>query len=150
MLQLKRATTRDEIDLCHRIRQTGFKAEYGHDPTIDTDEHDAKPSTFHFLGWVDGDEPTFENCVAVARCFMFNDHEAEIGRVLVLPKWRQRGFGAKLIEFIEETTADVVTKFVIYAFGPKMSFYRRFGFEEDDWKKPEKGHYLYRMHKVRA
>ena len=49
-IEVRIATTREELRTCLRLRWTVFVEEQGVPPSLEVDEHDHEPSTVHVLG----------------------------------------------------------------------------------------------------
>ena len=128
---VRRIETETDWDAAQRIRTRVFIEEQGCPPEEEWDAHDEPAARgvtcHHLLGLVDG-EP-----VAVARWRpVTHDGErmAKLERFAVLPAWRGKGLGRRMVAAtIEDAAAASFTAFVLHAQAHLEGLYASFGFE---------------------
>ena len=99
------------------IRFSVFSQEQGVDPAIDFDGLDRE--ALHVVSY-DDDEP-----VGTGRIL----EDGHIGRVCVMPRYRSRGIGTRIMEVLIETAREKGIKEVhLYAQVDAVPFYDRLGF----------------------
>ncbi len=99
------------------IRQRVFIEEQQVPQEMEWDEHDATAT--HFLVTVNN------KSIACARL----KTDGQIGRMAVLPAYRDQGIGSKLIRFIIQHAAKLAfKKLTLHAQTPAIPFYEKYGF----------------------
>lgn len=100
------------------IRFAVFVREQGVPPALEHDEHDA--SALHLLARDNDGRP-----IGTAR--MLDD--GHIGRMAVLPTWRDRGVGSTLLrELLRVASRRGCERVFLHAQCPAVTFYERLGF----------------------
>lgn len=99
------------------VRCAVFVDEQGFPAALESDENDL--SALHILAEFDG------TAVATARCTV----EGQIGRMAVLPTFRNRGIGGILLRtLVHRAAARGITKVYLNAQVPALRFYSHYGF----------------------
>ncbi|TMW68385.1 hypothetical protein Poli38472_005853 [Pythium oligandrum] len=128
-LDVTQVSFTEGFETCKALRYQVMIVENGFDPDLDVDADDFKATTRHFLGR-DVDTNEF---VAVARCCVdATRREGKIGRVAVLAKCQGRGYGAALMQAVEENVKNDCDRLLLGAVMYKVGFYRRLGYERVD------------------
>lgn len=87
------------------------------------DEHDNSETKYIVI--LDKDFP-----VATARMYRLNVNDVMIGRVVVLPEYRHRGLGTKVIKECEKWAKDLgFNKTILESRENKISFYKKLGYK---------------------
>ena len=94
MIDVRLATTPDELDNCLRLRWTVFVEEQGVRPSLEVDEHD-KTDAVHALAAAKG-IPCGTGRV------ILREGVAKIGRMAVIDDVRGQGVGRALLAFLED------------------------------------------------
>ena len=88
------------------------------------DEHDTPETKYVLI--LDEDFP-----IATARMYQLDDESAMIGRVVVLPEYRHKGIGTKVIRECEQWALELgYKKTVLESRDNKVTFYKQIGYEE--------------------
>jgi len=120
LISVRFAVADSDLTLCHSIRRAVFVDEQGINPLLEFDESDN--GTQSLLAYA-GRMP-----VGVARLAL-HSWDIQLGRVAVLPPWRQQGIGKALvetaIEFARKRRAHSV---VLHSQTTVVPFYEKFGF----------------------
>lgn len=104
-----------------RVRLAVFVEEQGVPQELERDDHDAR--AFHLLAAEPGGEP-----VGTARLLP----DGQIGRMAVLPEWRRRGIGGRLLEeLLRVAAARGLSGVFLHAQCTALPFYARFGFQAE-------------------
>jgi len=112
------ADWRDDAEMLSGVRHKVFVQEQGVPEDIETDGRDA--DCYHALALADWETP-----VGVARM----DEQGHIGRVAVLPEWRGRGVGTRLVQFlILFATFEGIQRVEVNSQIDVCEFYQRLGF----------------------
>ena len=118
-IQIKIADWPGDLATLQHIRQTVFIEEQSVPEELEWDEHD-KTAT-HFLALVDN------TAVATARLKV----DGQIGRMAVLPAYRNKTIGQRLLSFVLETAVSQDIDFVfLHAQVQVLDFYKKQGFIE--------------------
>lgn len=89
------------------------------------DEHDSPETKYIVL--LDEEFP-----VATCRFFALDEEHAEIGRVVVLPEYREQGLGRKVIEEAEKWLAELGFRTaVVESRIEAVGFYEKLGYKKD-------------------
>jgi predicted GNAT family N-acyltransferase len=109
------------------IRVRVFVEEQGVPPELEVDEHDRDdPSARHALVRAD------DVAVAAGRYYAIETGSVQIGRMAVLPEWRGRGVGARLLaELVAEAEREGYRRAHLHAQTHAAEFYRKAGFADD-------------------
>lgn len=106
------------------IRKCVFIEEQGVPEELELDEYD--PVAWHALAYLDS------HCIGTARLVILGESIEDIGRIgrmAVLPKYRQQGHGGRLLKaLLEQGTLKGITQFELHAQLSAISFYEQFGF----------------------
>ncbi|ARU92316.1 acetyltransferase, GNAT family protein [Spiroplasma clarkii] len=105
-----------------QIRENVFIQEQNIAPEIELDDFDQ--SSFHIIGF-DNDQKT----ICCARFLQINQ-QWQIGRVAVLQQFRNKGYAAQMLNYIETYLKEVFKiKFIhIHAQKPVQKFYEKLGY----------------------
>ena len=115
-------TTPDDRAAAMKIRMAVFVDEQGVPPDLEPDEYDAGAT--HLLARDGNGE-----AVGTARIVGKGDGVAKIGRVAVLPSYRQRGVGrALMVEALRVLHRDGFAQVFLDAQLPVIAFYEGLGF----------------------
>lgn len=111
----------DDLDTVLDIRRIVFIEEQG---VSFEDEVDGKdPEAIHLLATLDG------HPIGTARLLMQGEM-GKIGRVAVLPEYRQRGFGSNLVRFaVDELRRRGAARAMLGAQTHAIGFYEALGFQ---------------------
>jgi len=117
----RQAQSAEDMLRVFMIRGIVFMEEQGISLAEELDEHDAE--AVHILGEIEG-EP-----VACGRIRLL-DGEGRLQRLAVRRKWRGRGIGGRLLEFMLDRCRSMgVSEFSLHAQTRARDFYLRYGFE---------------------
>src|SRR5436190_13562193 len=122
-LEVRAATSEEDLRTCLRIRWTVFVEEQGVPPSLEVDEHDREPGTVHAIGLAGGVP------AAAGRAVVTEGGRAKIGRMAVIDELRGRGLGSRLLEFLEaEARRRGAREAVLWAQLQAQPFYERHGY----------------------
>jgi predicted GNAT family N-acyltransferase len=109
------------------IRMRVFVEEQGVPPELEVDEHDHSDlASRHALVRADGVP------VAAGRYYVLEPGGVQIGRMAVLPEWRGRGVGARLLAALAaEAEREGYGRAHLHAQTHAAEFYRKAGFFDD-------------------
>ena len=103
------------------IRKQVFIEEQGVPEEMELDEYDA--AAWHALAYADS------QCIGTARLVTPTGNTGRIGRMAVLPKYRQQGHGKRLLEaLLEQGKRNGITQFELHAQLLAIPFYEQSGF----------------------
>jgi predicted GNAT family N-acyltransferase len=112
----------DIIEMAHTVRRSVFIREQSVDEAVEMDGND--DAATHVV-LTDGSEP-----VATARLRFPDPSTAKIERVAVLPDYRDRGLGVRVMDVAETVAVDRgATDAVLHAQLRVREFYERLGYE---------------------
>lgn len=105
------------------IRKAVFIIEQGVPKEDEWDTADTAPTTVHFLARMQ------ENAIGVARLVFLADNQIKIGRLALLPKYRNRGWGYTLMQHaVSHALSCSPKRILIHAQCDRQNFYSRLGF----------------------
>ena len=108
------------------VRIQGMARQHGITLRREFDEHDAPDTKYIVL--TDGDFP-----VATCRFYPLGEGAAMIGRVVVLPEYRGKGLGRRVMREAEEWLAELgFTRTVVESRDVAVAFYERLGYAVTD------------------
>lgn len=108
------------------VRIQGMARQHGITLRREFDEHDAPDTKYIVL--TDGDFP-----VATCRFYPLGEGAAMIGRVVVLPEYRGKGLGRRVMREAEEWLSELgFTRAVVESRDVAVEFYRRLGYAVTD------------------
>ncbi len=114
------------------VRIQGMAKQHGITLDEEFDETDANPDT-KYIVLLDDDFP-----IATCRMYALSDTEVGVGRVVVLPEYRGKELGRKVIEEAEAWAMDLGYKKVILdARDVAVGFYEKLGYTADYSKTSE-------------
>ena len=124
--KIVRANTLAERAGAYYVRTQAMAVKH-HIPLEDEfDEHDNEDTKYIVI--LDDVLP-----VATARMYALDDDKVMIGRVVVLPEYRHRGLGTKVVEAAEAWASDLgCTKACVESRDNKTEFYQKLGYEITD------------------
>lgn len=118
---VRNARWRDDRELLRRVREPVFVEEQKVPPELEWDEDDIE--AFHALAVDDDGRP-----VGTGRL----TRDGRIGRMAVLPDWRDRGVGrAILVHLMDRAREAAMSEILLNAQVTAIGFYRRFGYIEE-------------------
>ena len=139
-ISIKEISTAKELEQAHRIREQVLEGEQGFPHEINIDGLD--PSASHVLMF-DGDLP-----IATARLTISAEGVGRMARIAILPAYRGRGLGARLVRGIEKLGRRLgVETLEVEPHAHLKSFFHMLGFSEGAVPTPIQGHNLIRMTK---
>jgi GNAT superfamily N-acetyltransferase len=104
------------------VRIRGMAKQYGITLRREFDEHDTPDTKYIVL--TDDDFP-----VATCRFYRLDDSSAMIGRVVVLPEYRGRGLGSRVVGEAESWLRELgYTRAVVESRDVAVDFYRKLGY----------------------
>ena len=108
------------------VRIQGMARQHGITLRREFDEHDGPDTKYIVL--TDGDFP-----VATCRFYPLGDGAAMIGRVVVLPEYRGKGLGRRVMREAEDWLAELgFTRAVVESRDVAVAFYERLGYAVTD------------------
>lgn len=108
------------------VRIQGMARQHGITLRREFDEHDAPDTKYIVL--TDGDFP-----VATCRFYPLGEGAAMIGRVVVLPEYRGKGLGRRVMREAEDWLAELgFTRAVVESRDVAVAFYERLGYAVSD------------------
>ena len=108
------------------VRIQGMARQHGITLRREFDEHDAPDTKYIVL--TDGDFP-----VATCRFYPLGEGAAMIGRVVVLPEYRGKGLGRRVMREAEDWLAELgFTRAVVESRDIAVAFYERLGYAVTD------------------
>jgi predicted GNAT family N-acyltransferase len=120
--EIQRAEWHRDRKRLARVRKKVFIDEQNVPESMEWDEYDELAR--HYMVNIDG------QVVATARLVPVSHHEYKIGRMAVLPEFRNRGIGSALLQFIIDDAKILnISKLVLHAQVSAISFYESAGFE---------------------
>ena len=122
-IQVRLATSDDELRTCLRIRWTVFVEEQKVPPSLEVDEHDREPATVHALGLYRGVP------AGAGRVVPLTETVAKIGRLAVIDDARGHGLGQSILRALEDEArrrgaSEVTLSAQVHA----RAFYQRLGY----------------------
>lgn len=121
-MKFKIAKTKDDIEICHKLRETIFIKEQNVPVSVEKDDKDNL--AIHFLLLNDDNIP-----VGVGRVVADNN-TAVIGRVGIMKEFRKNGFGAILMRnIIDYCKCQGFKKMTLSAQEHALDFYKKLNFE---------------------
>src|SRR5437773_1614560 len=122
MIKVRLAESRQDVDLCLRLRWTVFVEEQGVRPSLEVDEHDRTDAVHALVTW-DG-----VPC-ATGRFILEKPGVAKIQRMAVVDDVRKRGVGRALLAFLEqEAVRRGASRLTLWAQTQARPFYERAGY----------------------
>jgi predicted GNAT family N-acyltransferase len=121
-IRIRHASWASQHDALLNIRYRVFVDEQGVPPEMEEDEHD--PSALHLLATNKAGE-------AIGCARLINDGvKGYIGRMAVLPLYRDHGIGTRLLlELLEQARKKHLQQVLLHAQCHAAAFYRQHGFE---------------------
>ena len=125
-IQVIRATQTWQQAGAYYVRVQGMARQHGITLRREFDEHDTPDTKYIVL--TDGDFP-----VATCRFFPLGEAAAEIGRVVVLPEYRGRGLGKRVMKEAEKWLLELgYSKVEVGSRVEAVGFYERLGYTVTD------------------
>lgn len=125
-IQCIRATETWQQAGAYYVRIQGMARQHGITLRREFDEHDGPDTKYIVL--TDEDFP-----VATCRFYPLSNDSAMIGRVVVLPEYRGKGLGRRVLREAELWLAELgYTRAVIESRDVAVAFYRRLGYDVTD------------------
>lgn len=125
-IQVIRATETWQQAGAYYVRIQGMSRQHGITLRREFDEHDTPDTRYVVL--TDGGFP-----VATSRTYPLGSGGAMIGRVVVLPEYRGKGLGTRLMAETEKWLSELgFSRAVIESRDTAVDFYRKLGYEVTD------------------
>jgi predicted GNAT family N-acyltransferase len=104
-----------------KVRREVFILEQRVPENLEIDEFD--PLAFHVLAYFDN------SCIGTARLHINNEGFGQIGRMAVLPSFRNKGLGSQIMGvLIEITQSKGISSLILHAQVSAIPFYEKLGF----------------------
>ena len=141
-MQIIRATTTAGQAGAYYVRIQAMARKHQIPLSVEFDEHDT-PNTKYIVA-VDNYLP-----IATCRLYAIDDAKVMLGRIVVLPEYRRRGFGTKVVKEAEAWARELgFTIAVVESRDNKIPFYESMGYVADFDRKIEGETFTcYRMEK---
>jgi len=130
-MRVERADTEESYEDALRVRYDVFVEEQGVPEDLEVDEHEE--SATHFVGYDDG-EP-----VAAARLREYVPEVGKVERVAVRESRRGEGFGAAVMDAVEDAAGESFDELYLHAQLHVEDFYADRGYERDGGEFTEAG-----------
>lgn len=123
MFTVKAITSKDEMWQALKIRETVFVAEQGIPRDVELDGRDGE--SLHILVYCHGLP------VATGRFFMESDREGNLSRIAILPPFRGKGLGKRIVRELEKlAAAQGASTLCIYPHYYLETFYFELGYQK--------------------
>jgi predicted GNAT family N-acyltransferase len=130
-MRVERVDTEEAYEDALSVRYDVFVDEQGVPEDLEVDEHEERAT--HFVGY-DGGEP-----VAAARLREYEPGVGKVERVAVQQPRRGEGFGAAVMDAVEEAAAEDFDELYLHAQLHVEAFYADRGYERDGEEFTEAG-----------
>lgn len=124
-MEILRATTTAERAGAYYVRIQAMARKHQIPLSVEFDEHDT-PET-KYIVFVDNYLP-----IATCRLYPLDDKRIMLGRIVVLPEYRHRGIGTRVVEEAEAWARELgYTSAVVESRDNKIPFYESMGYVAD-------------------
>ena len=124
-MEILRATTTAERAGAYYVRIQAMARKHQIPLSVEFDEHDT-PET-KYIVFVDNYLP-----IATCRLYPLDDKRIMLGRIVVLPEYRHRGIGTRVVEEAEAWAMELgYTSAVVESRDNKIPFYESMGYVAD-------------------